>query len=122
MPATATRPVAGPHVLIMGGLSTAGSINLTVTAPAAGSFALNNVGPVVMLLMTDAATGYSWGGSITVGSGGSPSTAAAGFVVISSLAATRVRGTFSGTLASSPGSAASGSLLVTGGEFDIGLP
>jgi hypothetical protein len=45
-----------------------------------------------------------------------------GTVVITSFTSERVRGTFSGTLAPSAGSGATAPLVISGGEFDLGIP
>jgi hypothetical protein len=114
--------VGGSNVLIMGGLSTTGHVNITisgVTGP--GTYPLNNTGPTCMLTANDAATGYTWGGTISF-PGGVPTTNDVGSIIITSLTATRVKGTFTGTLAPGFGSGAPGSLAVTGGDFDIGFP
>jgi len=60
----------------------------------------------------DPATGAKWGGP----TGGS------GSIVITSITTTRLIGTFAVDLAPVPGTSASGTLHVTEGSFDLGLP
>lgn len=76
-----------------------------------------------MMTVIDLGTNHTRGGSITIPpGGGAPTTDDGGSIVITRLTATRVRGTFTATLAPGSGSGAPGPLAVTGGEFDIGLP
>jgi hypothetical protein len=45
-----------------------------------------------------------------------------GSLVVTSLTATRIKGTFSFTLSPTPNTNASGPLVITNGQFDVGLP
>jgi hypothetical protein len=89
-------------------------ITLTgVTGP--GTYTLGNSGSVTRQMgVTNVANPFSnmW---TSVGGG------ASGSVIITSMTATRIKGTFSATLVPSPGSATTGNLTVANGVFDIGF-
>ncbi len=77
------------------------------TSTAAGALREIHVSNVVN------AASNSWS---SIGSGGS------GTVIITSMTATRVAGTFSAVLVPAAGSSTTGTLVVTNGTFDVGLP
>jgi hypothetical protein len=84
-----------------------------VTAP--GAYPLSNMAPVRSLLAgkNGGDAGHCcWG----LNAGGD-----VGTITITSLTATRVKGTFSGTLQPQPGKPATGPLVVSDGEFDVGI-
>jgi hypothetical protein len=90
--------------IILTGITTTGTYNLSNTAPTRLMIAGLNGGT---------ASNCCWG----VNAGGD-----VGTVTVTSFTATRVKGTFSATLQPQPGAPATTPLLVTNGTFDVGLP
>lgn len=112
---TSTQVGVGPTLIIASTNSTRGvSITLTgVTGP--GTYALGNTGTVTRQLAVSNVTNPLTNMWSSIGAG------ASGSVIITSMTATRVRGTFSATLVPTPGSSTTGNLVVTNGAFDVGL-
>jgi hypothetical protein len=85
-----------------------------VTGP--GTYTLGNTGTVTRQLSVTNVTNSLSNMWSSIGAG------ASGSVVITSMTASRIKGTFSATLVPSPGSSTTGNLVVTNGAFDVGLP
>ncbi len=90
--------------IILSGITVPGTYTLSTTAPTRFLIVGLNVGPPGVCC---------WG--VT----GSPNV---GTVTVTSLTATRVKGSFSATLAPDVGKPATTPLVVTNGSFDVGLP
>jgi hypothetical protein len=82
----------------------------------AGTYSLKDADPVriMSVVFSKAGSVVSWGPDGTRQDSGT--------VVVTSLTATRVKGTFSATLGPQAGSAATEPMVITDGEFDIGIP
>jgi hypothetical protein len=76
-----------------------------------GTYPLSDTAPVRWIQVVPQSGGTGWG----------PGAGTSGTVTITSLTATRVVGTFTATLAPAGGAAGS-PLVITSGEFDVGLP
>ena len=106
------------NALIITSNSTLNSLTMTLTGVTApGTFPLTLTGGVRMIQVMGASlnpqnTDCCWGGTA----------ASTGTITVTSVTATRVAGTFSATLAPLPGSHATGTLVVSNGSFDVGLP
>ena len=106
----------GQYLVIASTNSTRGfGITLSgVTGP--GTYALGNTSTVTRQMqfsLVSNALANMWS-SVGPGSSGS--------VIITSLTATRIKGTFSGVLGPTPGTTSTGTATITNGVFDIGLP
>jgi hypothetical protein len=92
------------------------SLTLTIPRPAGtGTYQLSN-NPGSILWATDPNAVAPAGTRCCYGILGD-----VGTLTITSLTTTRIKGTFSATLRPQPGTAATGSLIITNGAFDIGL-
>jgi hypothetical protein len=109
---------AGDTVLIVIAGNTLSTITLSTVLKGPGTYPLDY--PRTLLRLTDAATGKVWGGSITIGPDNQVTLGDTGTVNLTSVTATRVQGRFSGRLAPNPPDG-SPDLLVTEGEFDLGV-
>ena len=90
-------------------------ISLTgVTGP--GTYVLTNSGAVTRQMQVNNVVNPLSNIWSSLGAGGS------GSVTITSMTATRIKGTFSGILGPTPGTSTVGTLTVANGTFDIGLP
>ena len=85
-----------------------------VTAP--GTYTISHTSPVRSI-----GAGRNGGDANHCCWGGGGSAADVGTITITSLTATRVKGTFSATLQPSPGTAATTPLVITNGSFDVGI-
>jgi hypothetical protein len=91
------------------------SITLSgVTGP--GTYTLGNTGTVTRQLTVSNVTNPLANMWTSIGTG------ASGSVIITSMTATRIKGTFSATLVPAAGSTTVGNLVVANGTFDVGLP
>lgn len=97
------------------------SFALTGTLPAGTDFPLSNLPPLTMILTSTISPSLSWGGSVSVENGTTLVTNDTGVVHVTSHTATRLRGTFSGTLAPSNANGGPAPIVITDGEFDIGI-
>lgn len=110
---------ASNNALVIAGNNTRYSIAMTIVPlTATGSYPLGQPG-LASSIVISAPPGASTTGPLCCWS--SAVGGATGSVVVTSLTATRVQGTFTFTLPASGGGATS-ALVATGGSFDIGLP
>jgi len=112
---TSSQPGVGQTLVVASTNSTRGvSITLTgVTGP--GTYALGNSGAVTRQMTVTNVTNPLSNMWSSIGAG------ASGSVIITSMTASRVKGTFSATLVPTPGSTTTGNMVVTNGAFDVGL-
>ena len=110
-------PLLGAGFLQISSTNSMRGVSITlsgVTGP--GTYALGNTGTVTRQIgVTNVANPLS-GMWTSIGSG------ASGSVVITTMTATRIKGTFTATLVPAAGSTTAGNLAVTNGTFDVGLP
>jgi len=85
-----------------------------VTGP--GTYALGNTSTVTRQMQ------FSFVANVQANSWSSIGPGSSGSVIITSLTATRIKGTFSGVLGPTPGFSSAGVATITNGVFDIGLP
>ena len=98
-------------------LSSGRSISMTLMdVEEAGTYSLKDASPVrtLAVVFSSAASTGSWGPTGVRQD--------SGVVVVTSLTATRAIGTFSATLSPQTGASATEPMVITDGEFDIGLP
>lgn len=96
------------------------SFSLSGTLPP-GDYPLHNTTPIQMIIASTSTPVQNWGGSVTF-DGTSLVTDDVGTITITDHTSTRLRGTFTATLAPSSSGSAPGPLSVSAGSFDIGLP
>jgi hypothetical protein len=112
--------VAGSYLTTSGGIlvvssaNNARSVGLSLGGvTGAGTYAFSNGAPTRSLTISNVASSLSntWS---TLGAGGG------GSVTVTSITATRMKGTFSATLGPAPGFPSTGTVTVTNGVFDVG--
>jgi hypothetical protein len=117
IPLPSLMDILGGQGLQVSASSSENIINLQLTdAPGAGVYALSNMTPsrgITVGRNTPVTSPCCWGST------GVPDS---GSVEITSLTADRVKGRFSGVLKPRSGSRATAPLVVTDGEFDLGIP
>lgn len=96
------------------------SFSLTGTLPP-GDYPLHNTTPLMLIIASTTTPAQQWGGSVTF-DGTNLVTDDVGTITITDHTATRLRGTFTATLAPSTSGSAPSPLSVASGSFDIGLP
>jgi hypothetical protein len=115
--AQALHTTIGTSVLVLGGMNTVGNVSIALSgATGPGTYTLSS-NPTQMLTYMELPSTNSWGG----GTDAMGATLDVGSVVITSWTSARVKGTFSAELKPTPGTAAVGTLVISG-EFDIGFP
>jgi hypothetical protein len=112
---TSSQTGGGSTVTVASTNSTRGvTFTLTgVTGP--GTYTLGNSGTVTRQLGVTNVTNPLANMWSSLGAGSS------GSVIITSMTTTRIKGTFSATLAPAPGSTTTGNLVVSNGTFDVGV-
>jgi len=109
--------IAGsPYLTIAAGNSTRGFGIIISGMTGVGTYALGNTSTVTRQMQVSNVVNPLSNIWSSIGAGSS------GSVVITSVTATRIKGTFSGVLSAAPGSNSPGTMTVANGTFDIGLP
>jgi hypothetical protein len=107
---------SGFDILVVTGSNTNRSLTISLTDVAApGTYALSSAAPTRTLGVSRVTSPLTstWSSN---GAGGS------GSVTVTSITATRIKGTFTATLGPAPGTSTPGTLTITNGVFDIGRP
>jgi hypothetical protein len=106
----------GPVYLSLSGINNLQTLLITIPRPSGpGTYAMSNAGANILLAwdpnaVAPAGARCCYGTSTDVGT-----------ITFTSVSNTRAKGTFSATLHAQPGTAATGTLVITNGTFDIGL-
>ncbi len=107
---------SGFDILVVTGSNTTRSLTISLTdVSAPGTYALSGTAPTRTMGVTGVTSPLTstWSSN---GAGGS------GSVTVTSITATRIKGTFAATLGPAPGTSTPGTLAITSGAFDIGRP